>query len=202
MAKKGAKGQRSRRGRSAAAANQVVARGGQFSKTIRPPVTPPTINERITQTKWCRGQQLANALYGPSPASIAAGFLPNAGVGWSGFRIRRIRIYAPDSPTATGTMPSAESYGLQLILTGSVAVGNVAASTFFVGDGGIYETDGLISNQRARIEAVPSKEFMDKWWQVGDTASTPFTTSTLPLSVATSLDTFIIDLLLDMVSVA
>jgi hypothetical protein len=140
---------------------------------------------------------LANAVFSPPPATLGALFLPNAGVGYSGFRIRRIRVYAPDTFVTT-TPASAQSYAVQLVLTGKVGVTDV--TNFFVGDGAAFEANGLISNERARIEIVPTTEFSNKWWQLSDTHSVPFSASTLPLAPADSVDIFLVDLLLDIVS--
>jgi hypothetical protein len=140
---------------------------------------------------------LASAIFAPSANTIAGLFLPNAAVGYSGFRIRRIRIYAPDTFVTT-VPPSAQSYGLTCVLTGQVGI--TATTNFFVGDGATFDANGDISKDRARMEIVPCAEYVNKWWQVSDANSVPFSASTIPLAVAAASDLFLIDLLLDIVT--
>lgn len=166
----------------------------EYSRIRKCPADPPKIAAQVHQTRWFRIAPLAAFGFSPTPQTIASLTLPNAAVGWSGFRIRKIRVYAPDSDV-TGV---GESYAVQAGATGIVSTG--VGSSFIVGDGQKFQDSGTKGQRRAGLEIVPSFEFRNKWWSVADTLSVPFEASTVPLAAAASQELFLVDLLLDTVS--
>lgn len=166
----------------------------EYSKCKEGPSDPPHIAANVHQTKWYRIAPLANLGFSPTPQTIAGLTLPNHAIGWSGFRIRKLRIWAPDSTVASVS----ESYAVTLSLPGIVATG--AATSFAIGDGATYQDSGVVGQRRACVEVTPSAEFRNKWWQASDALSVPFAASTAPLAAATSNELFLVDLLLDTMS--
>jgi len=153
---------------------------------------PPPIRTQTREIRRIRIAPVANLGFSPVPSTLA-NIMATAGSLLS-FRILRISFYATDAEAAGSAGTS--SYGVSLALPGIQAIGT--SSSLALGDDATFTDVGTTGQRRAQIHVIPSREFVEHWWQAADPASVPFTCSSVPLAPSTSTALNILDLTVEM----